>query len=492
MDGIALALAAKRDYPDLTILLMTGFADQRERASGLEAIVADVLDEAVLAGRSARDGGAALAYLDPAGARDPDADAPARPARMRAAAPAGLHASDLSPSLVEAQPHRPGDGRSRPDHEGDRAADPSRHHLSSATRTTPIRRASSMAAPTTPRCARPRASSPCSRSAGRGAALRLRHGGGDRRVPGARPRRPRGRAQGDVLGAAQLARRREAARWGLARRFRRDGRSRRALEAALRPGRTKLVWIETPSNPLWTHHRHRRRGRDRARGRRPPRASIRPPPRRSIRGPLALGADIVMHAATKDPERSFRRRRRRARGRAARRVLGAHRRRSARARARILGPFEAYLLMRGLRTLHLRAAAQAASAARPRRAPRRASATSPACSIRACRSIPATTSPRARWRTASASCCRSRSPAASAPRSRRGARVGLWKRATSLGGVESLIEHRASVEGPGTPCPPDLLRLSTGIEDPDDLYDDLDRALTAAHEAAAEEASVTG
>ncbi|HEX6010782.1 MAG TPA: PLP-dependent transferase, partial [Geminicoccaceae bacterium] len=63
------------------------------------------------------------------------------------------------------------------------------------------------------------------------------------------------------------------------------------------------------------------------------------------------------------------------------------------------------------------------------------------------------------------------------------ARVGLWKRATSLGGVESLIEHRASIEGPGTPCPPDLLRLSTGIEDPDDLYADLDEALTAAHAA---------
>jgi two-component system, cell cycle response regulator CpdR len=43
MDGIALSLAAKRDYPDLTILLMTGFADQRERAKGLQAIVVDVL-----------------------------------------------------------------------------------------------------------------------------------------------------------------------------------------------------------------------------------------------------------------------------------------------------------------------------------------------------------------------------------------------------------------------------------------------------------------
>jgi two-component system cell cycle response regulator CpdR len=43
MDGIALALAAKRDYPAVTVLLMTGFADQRERAKGLNAIVADVL-----------------------------------------------------------------------------------------------------------------------------------------------------------------------------------------------------------------------------------------------------------------------------------------------------------------------------------------------------------------------------------------------------------------------------------------------------------------
>jgi cystathionine gamma-synthase len=61
------------------------------------------------------------------------------------------------------------------------------------------------------------------------------------------------------------------------------------------------------------------------------------------------------------------------------------------------------------------------------------------------------------------------------------AEVELWNRATSLGGVESLMEHRASVEGPNTPCPPDLLRLSVGLEDPDDLYDDLDRALRAAH-----------
>jgi two-component system, cell cycle response regulator CpdR len=43
MDGIALSLAAARDYPDLTILLMTGYADQRERARGLDALIHDVL-----------------------------------------------------------------------------------------------------------------------------------------------------------------------------------------------------------------------------------------------------------------------------------------------------------------------------------------------------------------------------------------------------------------------------------------------------------------
>jgi cystathionine gamma-synthase len=57
-------------------------------------------------------------------------------------------------------------------------------------------------------------------------------------------------------------------------------------------------------------------------------------------------------------------------------------------------------------------------------------------------------------------------------------RVKLFTRATSLGGTESLIEHRASVESPPASTPEDLLRLSIGLEHPDDLIADLDQALS--------------
>jgi cystathionine gamma-synthase len=57
------------------------------------------------------------------------------------------------------------------------------------------------------------------------------------------------------------------------------------------------------------------------------------------------------------------------------------------------------------------------------------------------------------------------------------ARVRIITRATSLGGVESLIEHRASIEQPGTKTPQNLLRLSVGLEHPDDLVEDLAQAL---------------
>ena len=56
-------------------------------------------------------------------------------------------------------------------------------------------------------------------------------------------------------------------------------------------------------------------------------------------------------------------------------------------------------------------------------------------------------------------------------------RAELFMRATSLGGVESLIEHRATSEGPTSTTPDDLVRLSVGIEHPDDLIEDLSQAL---------------
>jgi len=55
--------------------------------------------------------------------------------------------------------------------------------------------------------------------------------------------------------------------------------------------------------------------------------------------------------------------------------------------------------------------------------------------------------------------------------------VKLFVNATSLGGVESLIEHRVSVEGPASTTAPGLLRLSIGLEHPDDLIADLEHAL---------------
>jgi cystathionine gamma-synthase len=58
--------------------------------------------------------------------------------------------------------------------------------------------------------------------------------------------------------------------------------------------------------------------------------------------------------------------------------------------------------------------------------------------------------------------------------------VRVFLPATSLGGVESLIEHRKSVEGPASLVPDDLLRLSVGIEDPADLVADLEQALERA------------
>ncbi len=145
----------------------------------------------------------------------------------------------------------------------------------------------------------------------------------------------------------------------------------------------------------------------------------------------------------------------------------------------IIGPLEAFLLIRGLRTLPLRVAAASAAAlqlaTRFANHPLVAEVLYPGLE-----SHPGHAIARRQMRGGFGGMFSLRVRAGEAAAIATAAHVQLWKRATSLGGVESLIEHRASIEGPGSPCPPDLLRLSAGIEDVDDLFSDLDAALRAA------------
>jgi cystathionine gamma-synthase len=246
------------------------------------------------------------------------------------------------------------------------------------------------------------------------------------------------------------------------------------LRRALQPGRTRLLWIETPANPLWSitdivgaaeiaHQAGALLAVD----------STAATP--VLTRPLALGADIVMHSATK--------------------YLNGHSdviagsltvaredefwQRLVTARSgggAILGSLEAYLLLRGMRTLYVRVERACQSAQRiaerfaghpnveavlypglPTHPGHRVAAHQMVGGFGGMLSI------------------RVKGGAAAAIAT--AARVELWKRATSLGGVESLVEHRASIEGAGSPVPPDLLRLSVGIEHPDDLIADLEAAL---------------
>jgi cystathionine gamma-synthase len=250
-----------------------------------------------------------------------------------------------------------------------------------------------------------------------------------------------------------------------------------AMAAAIKPGVTKLVYIETPGNPLWTisdiaaiaglaHAAGALLAVD---------STVATP---VFTRPLRLDADLVMHSASKylnghsdviagvvaaaRPGEIWER------VKAIRTQLGA-----------IIGPFEAWLLLRGLRTLDVRVKTQAATALLIATRLARHSGIShvlypglphhPGHAV-AARQMTGGFGAMLSIRLAGGE----RAAVAAA------AAVRLWKRATSLGGVESLIEHRASVEGAGSPCPPDLLRLSVGLEDPDDLMADLEQALAAA------------
>jgi cystathionine gamma-synthase len=241
-----------------------------------------------------------------------------------------------------------------------------------------------------------------------------------------------------------------------------------ALRAALRPGTTRLVWLETPANPTWevtdiaavaelAHAAGALLAVD---------STVATPVHTR---PLALGADLVMHSATKSL------------GGPSDALAGA----LVTARAddtwtelarlrhdegNVLGPFEAYLLWRGQPTHDVRVerASRTAHALAERLVARGVTVRYPGLPSHPQHAIAA------HQMTGGFGAMLSiqvPDPLAVV------ARLALWTPATSLGGVESLIEHRYTVEGPDTPTPPDLLRLSVGLEDLDDLYADLDQAL---------------
>jgi len=251
----------------------------------------------------------------------------------------------------------------------------------------------------------------------------------------------------------------------------------RALGAALQPGRTRLVWIESPTNPMWdvidiaaaaeaAHAAGARLAVD---------CTVAPP---CTTLALALGADFAFHSGTK--------------------YLGGHSDltagvlSSARADAvwdeiravrhlmgSVIAAFEAWLLIRGLRTLYLRYERASASAL------------AIATHLETHRGVARVLYPglpghpghavAARQMTGGFGGMLSILVAGTEGQARDVARFAqVFIPATSLGGVESLIEHRKAVEGPDSVTPAMLLRLSIGIEDPADLIADLDQALERA------------
>ncbi|HEU5297297.1 MAG TPA: PLP-dependent aspartate aminotransferase family protein [Burkholderiaceae bacterium] len=250
-----------------------------------------------------------------------------------------------------------------------------------------------------------------------------------------------------------------------------------AVRAALKPGKTKLVWIETPANPLWTitdiaataalaHQAGARVAVD---------STVATP---VLTRPLELGADLVMHAATKylNGHSDL------IAGVLVTRSDDAHWQRVKTLRVQLgatLGSFESWLLLRGMRTLYLRVRCASASAQRIAehfaRHPHVEAVLYPGLAGAQGHEVAAR-----QMRGGFGGMLSIRVKDGEAAAIATAAHIALWKRATSLGGTESLVEHRASVEGAGTPAPPDLLRLSVGIEDTDDLIADLEQALARA------------
>ena len=250
-----------------------------------------------------------------------------------------------------------------------------------------------------------------------------------------------------------------------------------AVSKAIRPGETKLIWTETPANPTWdvtdlaAVAEIARNG-----GARLAVDSTAATP--VFTQPLDLGADVVMHSATKylnghsdlvagalatraDDEQW-------AAIKALRAQLGG-----------VPGAFEAWLLLRGMRTLFPRVKTAAASAMTIaehfRGHPLVLDVLYPGLT-----NFPGHAVAARQMQGGFGGMLSIRVKGGERAAIATAANVRIWKRATSIGGVESLIEQRASVEGPDTPCPKDLLRLSVGIEEVSDLIADFEAALKAA------------
>jgi cystathionine gamma-synthase len=248
-----------------------------------------------------------------------------------------------------------------------------------------------------------------------------------------------------------------------------------SLERLMRPGRTKLVWLETPANPTWSvtgieaaaaiaHAAGARLAVD---------STVATP---VLTQPIARGADIVMHSATKYLN-----------GHsdviagalvAAREDAFWQQIKSVRASGgAILGPFESWLLLRGMRTLFARV--EIASRNAQRIADHFAGHKKLVGVLYpGLPSHPTHAIAKRQMQGGFGGMLSIRVAGGQAAAMQVAARLQIFKRATSLGGVESLVEHRASVEGPDSPCPPDLLRLSIGLEAVDDLVEDLEQALS--------------
>lgn len=246
------------------------------------------------------------------------------------------------------------------------------------------------------------------------------------------------------------------------------------MQAKLRGGKTRILWIETPSNPTWdivdiaeaaeaAHAVGAKLVAD---------ATVATP---VLTRPLELGADIVMHSATKYLN---------GHGDVVAGALACRQNDEFWARIRevrshggaILGSFEAWLLQRGMRTLFLRVRRASDSALKIARHfaehPRLEAVLYPG--------LPAHPGHRIAARQMDGGfggMLSLRIKGGQAAALDVAGRCKTFIRATSLGGVESLIEHRYSIEGASSPIPEDLLRLSVGIELVDDLIEDLEQAL---------------